>query len=206
MDQFSFSHPFCRRKRQKVCFSIMQIWLSVYRLCAVISEALEASTVKIAGKDVLATWKILISLGVVPILYAIYAILATIIAIKADAPLNWRVAAPFLTIVLLPIMSFAALKFGEAGMDILKWVHICCVSGNVRYWCLPLKVVAPPDSYVVPRAKAASGKGEKDEGIASQRIIGSDQWICSQDMGRLWLCTDIRCMTVLSNNCWYFQK
>ncbi|PAV23717.1 glycerol-3-phosphate O-acyltransferase [Pyrrhoderma noxium] len=83
-------------------------------------EALEASTVKIAGKDVLATWKILISLGVVPILYAIYAILATIIAIKADAPLNWRVAAPFLTIVLLPIMSFAALKFGEAGMDILK--------------------------------------------------------------------------------------
>ncbi len=28
-----------------------------------------ASTVKIAGRDVLATWKVLISLGVAPILY-----------------------------------------------------------------------------------------------------------------------------------------
>ncbi|THH06772.1 hypothetical protein EW145_g3859 [Phellinidium pouzarii] len=83
-------------------------------------EALAASTVKVAGRDVLATWKILISLGVVPILYATYAVSATLIAIKANAPSRWRLLAPLLTFLILPIMSYAALKFGEAGFDILK--------------------------------------------------------------------------------------
>ena len=85
-------------------------------------EALAASVVKIAGRDVLATWKVLIALGVTPVLYLTYAILATIIAIRAKAPLKWRVATPFLVIFSLPFMNYAALKFGEAGMDVLKQV------------------------------------------------------------------------------------
>ena len=40
------------------------------------SEALAASVVKVAGRDVLATWKILISLGVAPVIYAFYAFLS----------------------------------------------------------------------------------------------------------------------------------
>lgn len=83
-------------------------------------EALAASTVKVAGKDVLATWKILISLGVAPVVYTIYAIMATLIAYKAGVPLKWRVAMPFLTLTVLPMMNYASLKFGEAGMDVLK--------------------------------------------------------------------------------------
>ena len=79
-----------------------------------------ASTVKIAGRDVLATWKVLISLGVVPALYISYAILATIVAIKAGVPLKWKVWTPFITLAALPCIAFAALKFGEAGMDVLK--------------------------------------------------------------------------------------
>ena len=86
-----------------------------------ISEALAASNVKIAGRDVLATWKVLISLGVAPVLYTTYAIIATTIAIKADASLHWRIWTPILTIFFLPFMSYGALKFGEAGMDILKF-------------------------------------------------------------------------------------
>lgn len=81
-----------------------------------------ASTVKVAARDVLATWKVLISLGIAPVLYTLYAVLATVIAIKANLPLRWRLWAPFLSIVVLPIMSYGALKFGEAGMDILKYV------------------------------------------------------------------------------------
>ncbi|EJD05900.1 glycerol-3-phosphate O-acyltransferase [Fomitiporia mediterranea MF3/22] len=97
----------------------------IFILASVISrkkakEALAASNVKIAGRDVLATWKILMSLGVAPVLYTTYAIIATIIAIKANAPLEWRLWTPFLVLVLLPCMSYAALKFGEAGTDILK--------------------------------------------------------------------------------------
>lgn len=83
-------------------------------------EALAASRVKIAGRDVLATWKILIALGVTPVLYTFYAFLATMVAIRANAPLKWRVSTPFLVFIILPIMNYAALKFGEAGMDVLK--------------------------------------------------------------------------------------
>jgi hypothetical protein len=85
------------------------------------SEALAASSVKIHGRDVLATWKILISLGVAPVLYSFYAAVTTILAVKTNAPLKWRLLAPALTITALPVFGYAALKFGEAGMDVLKW-------------------------------------------------------------------------------------
>ncbi|KAF8797994.1 glycerol-3-phosphate O-acyltransferase [Phlegmacium glaucopus] len=83
-------------------------------------EALAASVVKIAGRDVLATWKVLIALGVTPVLYALYAILATVVATRANAPVKWRILTPLLVIISLPFMNYAALKFGEAGMDVLK--------------------------------------------------------------------------------------
>lgn len=86
------------------------------------TEALAASVVKIAGRDVLATWKVLISLGVAPVLYTLYAALATLVAIRANAPTRWRILTPFLVFVALPFMNYAALKFGEAGMDVLKCV------------------------------------------------------------------------------------
>jgi glycerol-3-phosphate O-acyltransferase / dihydroxyacetone phosphate acyltransferase len=86
------------------------------------SEALAASTVKVAGRDVLGTWKILISLGAAPVLYAFYAILATIVVSKANTPLEWRLWTPIVVISALPFIGYAALKFGEAGMDVLKQV------------------------------------------------------------------------------------
>ena len=83
-------------------------------------EALAASVVKIARRDVLASWKVLIALGVTPVLYTLYAILATVVAIRANAPVKWRICTPFLVFISLPFMNYAALKFGEAGMDVLK--------------------------------------------------------------------------------------
>lgn len=83
-------------------------------------EALAGSTVKIAGRDVIASWKVLISLVVTPFLYAFYALVATMIAVKANAPLKWRIWTPFLVMIALPSIGYAALKFGEAGMDVLK--------------------------------------------------------------------------------------
>lgn len=84
------------------------------------TEALAASVVKIAGRDVLATWKILISLGAAPVLYCLYAFLATLVVYKADAPWSWIIWTPILVIIALPFIGYAALKFGEAGMDVLK--------------------------------------------------------------------------------------
>ncbi|KAI0695901.1 glycerol-3-phosphate O-acyltransferase [Cytidiella melzeri] len=83
-------------------------------------EALAASSVKIAGRDVLASWKVLISLGVAPLLYGFYAFLATVVMYKANAPLSWLLWTPILVMTALPFIGYAALKFGEAGMDVLK--------------------------------------------------------------------------------------
>ncbi len=87
-----------------------------------ITEALAESVVKIAARNVIATWKVLISLGVAPLLYGFYAFVATLWSIRANLPLKWRIATPFIVILSLPFMNFAALKFGEAGMDVLKYV------------------------------------------------------------------------------------
>ncbi|KAF4618731.1 hypothetical protein D9613_010163 [Agrocybe pediades] len=83
-------------------------------------EALAASTVKIAGRDVLATWKVLIALGLTPVLFLFYSIVATVMVTRANAPFKWKVLTPFATLVGLPIMNYASLKFGEAGMDVVK--------------------------------------------------------------------------------------
>ncbi len=96
--------------------------LSGLRADRVTAEALAASTVKVAARDVIGTWKVLISLGLAPVLYGFYAFLATVIMIKADAPFVWKVWTPFAVIAALPLIGFAALKFGEAGMDVLKYV------------------------------------------------------------------------------------
>ncbi|KAF9519980.1 hypothetical protein BS47DRAFT_1374859 [Hydnum rufescens UP504] len=83
-------------------------------------EALAASSVKVAGRDVLATWKVLISLGLAPFLYGFYSFIAVLIAIRVGAPTRWRIWAPFATLAAMPFFGFSALKFGEAGLDVFK--------------------------------------------------------------------------------------
>ena len=86
-----------------------------------IAEALAASTVKVAGRDVLGSWKVLISIGAAPLLYGLYAFIATVVMIRAGAPLKYRLWSPFIVVSALPFIGYAALKFGEAGMDVLKY-------------------------------------------------------------------------------------
>ncbi|WVQ97401.1 hypothetical protein IAU59_004514 [Kwoniella sp. CBS 9459] len=83
-------------------------------------EALAASTVKIQGRDVLATWKVLVSLAVTPLLYIFYSILATYLAYSYDLAPAWRHWTPVAIFVLLPGWAMATLKFGEAGVDVFK--------------------------------------------------------------------------------------
>ncbi|KAF7328685.1 Protein kinase domain-containing protein [Mycena sanguinolenta] len=94
----------------------------IFILASIISrrkakEALAASRVKIAARDVLATWKVIISVGVAPVLYLLYACMGALLAIRANAPMKWRLITPFMVLFGVPAMSYAALKFGEAGMD-----------------------------------------------------------------------------------------
>lgn len=70
----------------------------------------------------LATWKILISLGVAPVLYTFYSVLATYLVSQTNVAFKYKVATPFVVSTILPFMSYATLKFGEAGMDVFKYV------------------------------------------------------------------------------------
>lgn len=85
-----------------------------------LKEALAASTVKIQGRDVLATWKVLVSLAVVPCLYLLYAMIGTYYAYKHGIFYGYARYVPVLIFVVSPSLGYAALKFGEAGMDVLK--------------------------------------------------------------------------------------
>ncbi|EJT98296.1 hypothetical protein DACRYDRAFT_118608 [Dacryopinax primogenitus] len=83
-------------------------------------EALAKSVVKVAARDVMATWKVLVFLALTPILYTIYAIIGTYIAYYVGAETYWVIATPFITYTVVPVIGYCALKFGEAGMDVYK--------------------------------------------------------------------------------------
>jgi glycerol-3-phosphate O-acyltransferase/dihydroxyacetone phosphate acyltransferase len=87
-------------------------------------EALAGSSVKIQARDVLATWKLLVAMVCAPLLYTFYAILGTWIAHRYEiGPAYmrqslWRI--PAITLILLPMVTYSALRFGEIGLDIYK--------------------------------------------------------------------------------------
>lgn len=88
-------------------------------------EALAASTVKLQGRDVMATWKLLVALAFAPLLYAFYTILLTwwtyrnrVQGLVPNWVPLWLVVV--FAMVFFPSITFAALRFGETGMDIFK--------------------------------------------------------------------------------------
>lgn len=88
-------------------------------------EALAASTVKIQGRDVMATWKLLVSMALAPVLYTWYTAILTYWnytnringIMPEDLPL-WTIIA--FGYIFFPAITFMALRFGETGMDIAK--------------------------------------------------------------------------------------
>lgn len=98
-------------------------------------EALAASTVKLQGRDVMATWKLLIALAFAPAVYAVYTTIFTYWTYRNRiqgyvpewVPL-WLIVP--IGMVLFPTVTFAALRIGEVGMDILKSVRPLLLSLN----------------------------------------------------------------------------
>ncbi|MCJ1274906.1 hypothetical protein MMC21_002704 [Puttea exsequens] len=98
-------------------------------------EALAASTVKLQGRDVMATWKLLVAMAFAPTLYATYTILLTWWTyrnrVQGYVP-NWIplwAIVPF-GFILFPAITFAALRIGETGMDIVKSLRPLVLSLN----------------------------------------------------------------------------
>lgn len=92
------------------------------------AEALAASSVKIRGHDVMATWKILIALALAPMFYAFYTIALLLLNnydhvwgyIPPETPKSLIIST---CVLVLPIITYAALLFGEQGMDLLKSIY-----------------------------------------------------------------------------------
>ncbi|EPX71056.1 glycerol-3-phosphate O-acyltransferase [Schizosaccharomyces octosporus yFS286] len=89
-------------------------------------EALRGSSVKIQGRDILATWKLLVALGMTPILYSFYAMLCCyfIYSYKLIPHSSIFVyAIPIISSILFPMVTYAALRFGEVAVDIYKSIR-----------------------------------------------------------------------------------
>lgn len=122
---------------------VLLFW-PVFVTTKVISEkkrkrALAASVVKLQGHDVVGTWKILVAMGLAPTLYAYYTIIVTAwlrynrndgyythsvpwwMVAQTYVPnfvSLWAFAMSFFGFMVF--VSYAALRFGEVGMDIIK--------------------------------------------------------------------------------------
>ncbi|RHZ45378.1 hypothetical protein Glove_680g77 [Diversispora epigaea] len=85
------------------------------------ADALKTSTVKVAGRDVLATWKLLVTLGVAPILYGSYVIIFSLIAYKYNWKiLNFGIFYPLSILLILIVDSYATLRLFDTGSDIYR--------------------------------------------------------------------------------------
>ncbi|CAO3608284.1 unnamed protein product [Mucor hiemalis] len=83
-------------------------------------DALASSTVKIAGRDVLATWKFLVGLVLIPLLYGLYTLIVFWICMKSELSWFQTILYPALTWTLLPFVSYASMRFAENGVDVFK--------------------------------------------------------------------------------------
>lgn len=83
-------------------------------------DALASSSVKIAGRDVLATWKFLVGLVLIPLLYGLYTLIVLWICMKSELGWFQRILFPMLTWTLLPFISYASMRFAENGVDVFK--------------------------------------------------------------------------------------
>ncbi|KAG0047558.1 hypothetical protein BGZ83_007412 [Gryganskiella cystojenkinii] len=86
-------------------------------------EALAASTVKIAGRDVLATWKLLVALGLMPILYFSYSVLVFLFGGFYDISLTSRFLIAWAAWACIPFVTYASIRFGEVGIDVFKSIR-----------------------------------------------------------------------------------
>jgi len=86
-------------------------------------EAKAKSTVKINATDVIATWKILVTLGICPLIYIMYSLIVVYIYIKtSEKPTSilQNINVFFKAFTFIPFISYLSIRFGETGIDSYK--------------------------------------------------------------------------------------
>lgn len=87
-------------------------------------EALANSVVKIQANDVIATWKILVAMGIAPVVYSFYASIGTYYCSTHNYFLHWRLFWVWIFLYICGVLvTYSALVTGEQGMDLLKSIR-----------------------------------------------------------------------------------
>lgn len=83
-------------------------------------EALATSNVKIKAKDVIGTWKVLIGIVLIPLLYLIYAgiIAVLVVFLLPDLEFYWKIVIPVGSLLVLPWISYFSIRFFEISSDL----------------------------------------------------------------------------------------
>ncbi|KAI8611676.1 hypothetical protein BC830DRAFT_1068566 [Chytriomyces sp. MP71] len=85
------------------------------------AEALRESSVKIEGNDVVATWKVLVSLVVAPLLYILYSLIFFLyLFVTSTFTLRQCVLSTLLFTLVTCVFGVAAMRASEIGIDVLK--------------------------------------------------------------------------------------
>lgn len=97
----------------------------IIAICEIVSkrkqaEALATSTVKVTARDVVSSWKLVISLGVGPAVYLGYSILAAVLFSSSSYSIIWKLLAPIVTFLTIPILSYYCLIFGDKCYDTFR--------------------------------------------------------------------------------------
>ncbi|ORX53972.1 hypothetical protein DM01DRAFT_266312 [Hesseltinella vesiculosa] len=84
-------------------------------------EALAGSSVKVAARDVLASWKVIVALVVFPLLYGSYSVLLMLYlwrlrGLGLKATLGWGA----LSFAIQPFFAYAGVRLVETGLELLK--------------------------------------------------------------------------------------
>ncbi|RUS31416.1 hypothetical protein BC938DRAFT_477865, partial [Jimgerdemannia flammicorona] len=92
------------------------------------TEALTGSMVKIASHNILAIWKLLVSLAFIPALYTTYILITLFIMLCSDWPRSIKLLTPLLAWNLLLFISYASMRFGENGINVYCSLHLLFLS------------------------------------------------------------------------------
>ncbi|CAO3690864.1 unnamed protein product [Rhizopus microsporus] len=103
-------------------FNLPLIWITNYISKKKQRQALAGSSVKIQGKDVIASWKVIVVSIAAPTLYGIYALFYLLFLIKRRSQLSLQSKLRRAACVwaIQPILSYLLMRLGDTGLDIYK--------------------------------------------------------------------------------------
>ncbi|GAA5796671.1 hypothetical protein HPULCUR_002046 [Helicostylum pulchrum] len=101
------------------------IWITSYISGKKQKQALAGSSVKIAGKDVLATWKVIVAAFAAPALYGFYAFIYLVYLVKRRPTLSHKAKLFRASIVwaIQPVLHYFLMRLGDTGLDIYKSIR-----------------------------------------------------------------------------------